>query len=61
MWGSVAAADKPAPVKADPATKPPVTAKSEAAVARARPLSLFEGPGGHAPWRALEGPRGHAP
>lgn len=29
MWGSVAAADKPAPVKANPANRPPVTADSK--------------------------------
>ena len=29
MWGSVAAADKPAPVKANPAIRPPVTADSK--------------------------------
>jgi cell division protein FtsB len=29
MWGSVAAADKPAPVKANPGNRPPVTADSK--------------------------------
>ena len=29
MWGSVAAADKPAPVKANPANRAPVTPSSK--------------------------------